>query len=516
MVISYIAALGAVTTIMASLTGFFSQQLVQFQSCLEKDTDGLANIARTSSYSQTGGSSQPNSPVDYPPMVAAINVGILQRTGDPTSTLSSGCSSGNCTFSEAKNASFSTLAISHSCEDLTTRIRIINETTNNRNTPPTTTFLGLDYGDNQTIEWFREGGGDVVRSWTDSSHSSSSSDIIATYFLFRPGFDSTDWKIARCSLFPSINTYEASINNAVLHEHRIESIPFQNVRSQFKDPPVFDEGYTNITSWWTYKTATNYAIRKGIVESCEGSHSPASGLVKFMKHTDKPTYVNATGHTNPSAGWEWWYYPKDCIWSIHKFSGMAIAESLKEIFDAKKATMGRRGGVSGSAHLRILFEDGNITVSSLTERIKGLTTAMTTIVRTSGGDGTLTYTPDNAEGVVWINTTCMSIRWAWITFPAVMIGLTGVFLMLVAFENRGVESDRLWKSSFLAALFCEVETHKEPPVGKEDMISVAKSTSVSLEGKSRALRLVAGQLFSVDVTACYYAVCQYSSHFLIT
>jgi hypothetical protein len=38
-----------------------------------------------------------------------------------------------------------------------------------------------------------------------------------------------------------------------------------------------------------------------------------------------------------------------------------------------------------------------------------------------------------------------------------MFGLTGLFLLLIAIENRGVETDRLWKSSFLAALFCEVE-----------------------------------------------------------
>jgi hypothetical protein len=70
-----------------------------------------------------------------------------------------------------------------------------------------------------------------------------------------------------------------------------------------------------------------------------------------------------------------------------------------------------------------------------------------------------------------------------------MIGLIGVFLMLVVFENRGIEKDRLWKSSFLAALFCEVEVH-EKAVGNEEMKAIAKSTSVSLGGKSGTLRLV--------------------------
>lgn len=76
-----------------------------------------------------------------------------------------------------------------------------------------------------------------------------------------------------------------------------------------------------------------------------------------------------------------------------------------------------------------------------------------------------------------------------------MIGLTGGFLILIAIENRGVVNNRLWKSSFLAALFCEVEV-QEKQVRKDEMKAIAKSTSVSLEGKSGTLRLVAGYMVS--------------------
>jgi hypothetical protein len=72
-----------------------------------------------------------------------------------------------------------------------------------------------------------------------------------------------------------------------------------------------------------------------------------------------------------------------------------------------------------------------------------------------------------------------------------MIGRTGVFLLWVAFENRGIETERRWKSSFLIALFYEVEV-PEKPVGKEEMNTMAKSTSVSLEDERATLRLVVG------------------------
>ncbi|KAH6622143.1 hypothetical protein C7974DRAFT_377749 [Boeremia exigua] len=242
---------------------------------------------------------------------------------------------------------------------------------------------------------------------------------------------------------------------------------------------------------------TSYTIRNGVRESCEGSKTPKSGLTRFPKLSDNATYVNLTGHTNPSAGWKWWYFRKDCDWSISTLSQMAMVSTLEQVFDKQEASIGCDGGVFRSAHLRVLFQDGNITVKSIDERIKGLATAITTVIRTSaipirGRDGTVMVEADeNATGTVWNNATCIYIRWSWISFPCIMISFTGLFLLLVAFENRDIESDRLWKSSFLAALFCEVEVPQKP-AGKEEMKAMAKSTSVSLEDRRATLRFVSG------------------------
>jgi hypothetical protein len=112
---------------MSSFVGFSSQQLVQFQDCLQKDPAALVNISRTNLYSQIGGTTSPGVPVGYAPMAAAINVGILQPTSDLTNLLSSGCSSGTCTFSEAHSASFATLASGYYCTNATSGIRVVNE-----------------------------------------------------------------------------------------------------------------------------------------------------------------------------------------------------------------------------------------------------------------------------------------------------------------------------------------------------------------------------------------------------
>ncbi|KAF2631179.1 hypothetical protein BU25DRAFT_334004, partial [Macroventuria anomochaeta] len=124
----YLAALDAIVTIMTSLTGSFSQQLVQFQSCLEKDTVAVVSISRANNSARTEGSAQNNGPVDYAPMVAAINVGVIQPVDNLTYALSSGCISGNCTLPATDGASFSAVGVGHFCEDVTAHIRILNKT----------------------------------------------------------------------------------------------------------------------------------------------------------------------------------------------------------------------------------------------------------------------------------------------------------------------------------------------------------------------------------------------------
>jgi len=209
-----------------------------------------------------------------------------------------------------------------------------------------------------------------------------------------------------------------------------------------------------------------------------------------MKSSNETTYVTLQGDVKASSGWKWWYYPEDCIWTVSRFAMIANRQTLSEMLDGQNVTMTFKGGLGGSTHLRVSFQEGNVTYDIIDRCFQGLATSMSAVMRTSGGSAYTRSLTENAKGTVWINTTCVSIQWRWITFPAVVIRLTGMFLVLVAIENRGIKNDRLWKSSFLAALFCEVELH-EKPVGKEEMKAAAKSSSLSFEGESGMLGLIA-------------------------
>jgi hypothetical protein len=275
---------------------------VQFRDCLQQDTAVLVNISRINSYNKIGGVTQPNVLVEYAPMAAAINVGILQPAGDLTNLLSSGCDSGNYTFSDTDSASFSTLAMSHFCTNITSRIRIVNKTEQNTSTGYsedfTSAYLALDYGDNKTFEWNRENGGEpTLCSWV-----SQPTDLMTAYFLFRSSNYEQDWRAKNCSTFPTVNTYAARINDATLEERLIDTVFLQDIFTQFKEPFVVDGDLSQTTFSWTHMMTTNHTIRDGKRESCEGSDGAASGLFKFKEHIDKPFYVHGTGYTNPSAG----------------------------------------------------------------------------------------------------------------------------------------------------------------------------------------------------------------------
>ncbi|KAH6094690.1 hypothetical protein HBI65_120070 [Parastagonospora nodorum] len=431
-------------------------------------------------------------------MVSAIIVGILQPPNDLTNTLSSGCSSGNYTFSESGSPSFSTIAMRHYCQDITSRIRVLNETRTSDNKSSTGAYLRIDFGNKETFDWSQNLPGIVFSSWVND----------------------TDWKAVNCSLFPVVNTYAANISGAVLQEELTESFPLrgigghskkremadqdfaalqeeltdnfylQGTGGHFRRPEIAAQDFNNIVFTFAHMMVTNHNLRGGKRESCEGSNRPGTGLREFMKSSNEPTYVTLEGHTDPTSGWKWRYYPEDCIWTVSRFAMTANRQTLSEILDGQNVTMTFKGGLGGSTHLRVLFEEGNVTYDSIDERFRGLATSMSAVMRTNGGSAYTRSLMEIARGTVWVNITCVSIQWPWIAFPTVIIGLTGLSLILVAIENRGIENDRLWKSSFLAALFCEAELH-EKPVGKEQMKAVAKSSSMSLEGKNGTLRLIA-------------------------
>jgi hypothetical protein len=130
--------------------------------------------------------------------------------------------------------------------------------------------------------------------------------------------------------------------------------------------------------------------------------------------------------------------------------------------------------------------------------MRNLSVAMTAIVRTQGGEGDISY----EEGTMLATTRCVDVRWQYLAFTVTIIVLAGSFLLLIARENRDTPASRLWKSSVLETLFCEVEhdrVNEAKTIYMAVMIHMARPTSVSVEGSKGTLKLVAHGEVSEEV-----------------
>lgn len=132
------------------------------------------------------------------------------------------------------------------------------------------------------------------------------SSFTTIYFDFRSTWSQQDWREVNCTILPTIDKYTASINDVVLEESIVDLIPLRTLDSQFREPPVFDADFDEKRDWYSHFMITSFTVRDGRRVSCEGAEKSAPGLTKIMKSSDDATYANATGDTNPSAGWRWW------------------------------------------------------------------------------------------------------------------------------------------------------------------------------------------------------------------
>ena len=88
---SFIAAMGALVTVMSAFTGFAAQQLVVFNDCLRTDESAAVGIRRSNFYNASGERIAAQRFDEFLPMSVAMDVGILQPLEDTTTLLSYGC-----------------------------------------------------------------------------------------------------------------------------------------------------------------------------------------------------------------------------------------------------------------------------------------------------------------------------------------------------------------------------------------------------------------------------------------
>ncbi|KAH8722957.1 hypothetical protein GQ44DRAFT_806446 [Phaeosphaeriaceae sp. PMI808] len=485
----YIAAFGAFLTMMSAWTGFTSQQVISFSQCAIPNYAADAGVLKTNYYDDKDGyigSTLRGAPIDS--MVAGIELGMIQPPSprELTGILSVGCPSGNCTFPSTDGASFQTIGVGHTCKNVTSYVRNIHAQRRNGTMDPFHYWANVTYpldanfsSPTQNSGYASEIGiefGNGVTMLATGAHITEGM-FGTVQLMWRHVWNQYNLTALHCELYPTINTYGVAITNNIIQEKLIESVPI-GINGAYKK--------SNISILIRSRRATSRTLRNGRWETCKRQTAESPDLIPVVEENIDATPEDFDGKT-PSDGR--WYYERDCVYSVHAWSMTGSSQYLREMFDNKALT--RQGGIMGSIYLRRLYREGNITIDSVDEAMKNMAASMTAVVRSHGN----VNQSFPAKGTVWQTTTCLQITWEWLAFPATMIGLSVIFLVLVQIENRGIKSERLWKSSILATLFCEVDNtvtdnHLGKPMEKQDMSKIAKSTSMSLESNNQTLRLV--------------------------
>lgn len=203
----------------------------------------MVTLSKTDTHAAAGKRAAPEHYDYFLPMDVATEVGILQPVPNYTNFLASGCITGNCSFLSSDGAAVSTLAISHSCKDITSEVqhvplnRTFTSSNGTENTMPD--IVKLDSG--TSIQNFNitlslddrstKSIGFPVYFWPGNTMTgvsglmyNGSIDTVKVIHRQNKSKDPSRYQAISCSLYPSVNTYAVTYDNAVLKETLLSSV----------------------------------------------------------------------------------------------------------------------------------------------------------------------------------------------------------------------------------------------------------------------------------------------------
>jgi len=509
--VSYLASLGALITILALAIDPFSQQIIQYYTCIESLPGSIASLPRTNNYTDGGFLSKPGFAELDSIMAAAMYMGTIDPPVNPSSNIAFDCSTGNCTFPAMQNATFSTLGICYSVMDLTNYIK----PNISQNVTVGYWLPDLSWGmsaDNSSYAEANVGQDNLGTSGPAQSLVTVANShwkmlqpkkVIENGPGFTPDFDGLftfdaimlnvnsscqvmdgdihlsercekyPWAF-RASLYPCIKTYRSKIVKAIAEETPITTLPLRKTNASAVE--------VTTTANLTYSLATDSILVNGSWQRCQVSDH-------FTESTPIPISVNKTLQLYPEEPTLW--YPTACVWMLDYVPALAINQFLSWMFDESPllAVTSNTVITAGSIWLKPLYRNGTADIDSVSNYMNGLVGAMTATIRQRGSGRVL--------GTVQISQTCIRVNWAWLSLPAGLVGLTLLLLICTIQSCQRSSlwtSTRSWRCSNLALLFhgCDDEMRQRMSeiVSNNEMMKVSKSLVVELKRTSDGLRFL--------------------------
>jgi Protein of unknown function (DUF3176) len=462
---SQLAGLGAFLTIVAMAIDPFAQQVIQYNYCSTAAPNIAALIPRTNNYTAgtraaNGGAGHSSSAMN----AAFFGEGLYNPPINASSNIHISCPTGNCTFpTTSKGISYMSLGMCSSCEDIS------NTVTNSSGqvTGPDGTLVTeiIDYmlPSNLSIPLEEHVvAASLVLTPPENLVQGMITQSMTTFEMLMMDMDDCKnsftlqgcrvWA-ARCSLSPCMKSYSASINDGILGEQELSSIPLQTL------PAAAGSAYFSIFA--------NSTVVDGQMRDCEPTNEPTER--NTLRMAEGVTWLSQEYFKNVSSAP---YYPPECAFTLASGSTDGLATSLFGTYNNQNITK-IQDDYNGNPWMLQLFNNGTGTPEALEAAIKGLANAVTAAIR-NGGDQ-VNSAP--ATGTVMVLQTCISVRWAWLVLPASLLVLATFFLVATIMQTSADTMGKGWKSSPLALLFHGFCSETVESVGSVDRSSEMEATA---------------------------------------
>ena len=175
--------------------------------------------------------------------------------------------------------------------------------------------------------------------------------------------------------------------------------------------------------------------------------------------------------------------PSECINEFETNGGSVakIASSLTNILTGSCSTVVTAGNVPCSGNWWLqgsLWSDGNATLDTVQNTFKNVAESITTTMRWWSSDDP-TVSAGLVYGTVKQTTTCIAFSWEWMLFPALLIILTIICLVVTMVQPIYRVESPLWKSSILPLLYASPGTQLMAPSGEARDIEAKSEITVA-------------------------------------
>ena len=522
-----LSSVGALLTLVVLAVDPFTQQIIHYYECSVPMSGLLATIPRTNIYLQRDwNQSEAMNGWIEPGLQAAISNGILS----PKKLVDPGCLTGNCTFKKE----YGTVGYCSSCEDVTKDLII-------RSAIVKSNYTGVMVGefissngtksseipDNQGIR----GNTNVSVSTSLPSGLSVSSypgtkfNLTAMQVFRQPNGSEDEYRVemivgrqfqlfdpatghppsgcgtaatndtwyckgygaASCSLSPCVRTYTSTIEAGELHETQVStSNSTKSSWGHLVPPPL-----------------QIYIPYLGMIDTVCLCASERQSLLKAGYHLDPSTrwlaynltFDPTTKNISSNASFPESMLFNECIYILDNLFVSTLWDAyLKDVFQGTVEGDAGRGDtievLRGSQVLQSIYNYGGVSFDRVNSTFQNISESITSFFR----QNSISKYNDPAKGVVMHDRTCLSVRWAWLTYPSALVLLALLFFVVVVIDTRPMGNRApIWKSSPLALIFHGPELPDKYQMGIgniNDMEEFAKGVIVRLGNKEKGLDFV--------------------------